>query len=311
MKKNPSSRLPLFFISALHESGGGFLGRLFDGHPELKVYPFEMQLGTKATKDGFEGYCFQPRYRWPRFPEKQMSPKALHQSIIDSELKKYLSDRNTSKFSSLDFQLNQKDWVNAFKRALKQNSRKISRPAVIESYLLSFFSCWRNRRKSQNERAVLGHCPVILYDAPDIFRDFPNTKMVHLIRNPLATFHDTRLRLPQLTVDEFTRIWNMTVCTAYYLARKYPERFRRVRYEKLISQRSQTLKEICRFFGIRFSSILSRPSWNGRRLDQIPPFGGIPEPSVQYEQRAQKALPGRTQIKIHQLTDSMEKLCNF
>lgn len=300
----------LFLISALHESGGGFLGRLFDGHPELKVYPFELQLGTKHSRDDFEGYCFQSRYRWPWFPEKIKNPETIHKNIIDSELKRYLSHRNASKFSSLDLQVDSKDWLVKFNRLLKRTGGNPSRPAIIESYLRSFFSSWKNRHTSPKEQAILGHCPILLYDAPDIFCDFPKARMVHLVRSPLTTFHDTRLRLPHLTVEEFCRIWNLTVYTAHSLEKAFPGRFRRFRYEKLISQRSRTLKEICRFFGIRFSSILSRPSWNGRRLDRIPPFGGIPEPSHKYEQQAERALSERVRIKILQLTDSAEKLCS-
>jgi len=32
----------LVLISAWNDSGGGFLHRLFDGHPECFVYPFEL-----------------------------------------------------------------------------------------------------------------------------------------------------------------------------------------------------------------------------------------------------------------------------
>lgn len=309
MKKNSASPLPLFLISALHESGGGFLARLFDGHPSLKVYPFELQLGTRNSKDGFEGYCFQPRYRWPEFPEPKADYETLHKNIIDSELKRYLKHRKTSKFSSLDLEISEPDWIQTFKRRLRGAGTKPSRPAIIAAYLSSFFSSWKNRLKSGKERAILGHCPILLYDAPAIFCDFRQAKMVHLIRNPLFTFHDTRLRLPHLKVEDFCRIWNLTTWLAFYLEKKYPKRFLRIRFESLISSRTKTLNDICRFFGIRFSNILLRPSWNGKRLDQISPFGGIPEPSLKYECFAQNALSKRIRTKILKLTDSPERLC--
>lgn len=307
---NLTSPLPLFFISALHESGGGSLGRLLDGHPELNVYPFEMQLGTKYSKEGVEGYCFQSRYRWPQFPERISDPETLHRSIIDSELKRYLSDRKRSKFSSFGLELRWNDWVSEFRRLLPSNPRDWSRPVIVAAYLSSLFSCWKNKERSGREHAILGHCPVILFDAPLIFCDFPKAKMVHLMRNPLATFYDTRRRLPHLRVEEFCNLWNLTASIAFCLEKKYPDRFRRISYEELLSDRAKALKGICRFFGIRFSSIILEPSWNKKRLDRIPPFGGIPEPSLSYERFAQNALPERVRRKILQLTDHLKKICS-
>jgi len=302
MISNTTSPLSLFLISALHESGGGYSGRLFDGHPQLKVYPFEMQLGLKTQKEDFEGYCFQPRYRWPRFPQSLKNYGQLHRSISDTELKRYLMDRSKSKFSRFELQISGADWKRDFARRLKKRRGRLRRPAIIEAYLLSFFSQWKNRIRSQREWAILGHCPVILFDAEAIFADFPKSKMVHLVRNPIATFHDTRLRLPKLKPQEFCAIWNFTAYFAHYCRIKYPSRLLVVRYENLISKKVETLKRMCRFFGISYSPCLQEPSWNGERLNSVWPFGGIPHPSTAYERSVGKSLPKKIRNSIKRFT---------
>lgn len=305
------SPLSLFLISALHESGGGFTARLFDGHPELKVYPFEMQLGTDASRDELRGYCFQPRYRWPHFPERVKNYEQLHRSITDTEVKRYLINRLASKFYAFDLQLSLGDWVRNFQRLLRRSKGKKTRSSVIESYLLSFFSSWKNRLRSKKEWAVLGHCPIILFDAEAVFCDFPNSKMVHLIRNPEATFHDTRLRLRHLKPKEFCSIWNLTAFFSHYCQKKYPRRFLVVRYENLISSKAKTLKLICGFLGISSSPKMLRPSWNGIPIGSVNPFGGIPDPSLTYERTLRKTLPKRMATVIKQMTFSARMLYGY
>ena len=55
------------FVSAVNDSGGGYLTRLLDGHPALRGYPFELQLGTGRTRCGFDEW-FAAKYRWPTLP---------------------------------------------------------------------------------------------------------------------------------------------------------------------------------------------------------------------------------------------------
>ena len=39
----------LLMIGAMYENGGNTTHRLLDGHPQLHVYPFESQLGTRLV----------------------------------------------------------------------------------------------------------------------------------------------------------------------------------------------------------------------------------------------------------------------
>ena len=39
----------LLMLGAMYENGGNTTHRLLDGHPQLFVYPFESQLGTRLV----------------------------------------------------------------------------------------------------------------------------------------------------------------------------------------------------------------------------------------------------------------------
>ncbi len=56
----------LLMLSAMYENGGNTTHRFLDGHPQLHVYPFESQIGTRTCATG-SARCFPLKYRWPEF----------------------------------------------------------------------------------------------------------------------------------------------------------------------------------------------------------------------------------------------------
>ena len=42
----------------MYENGGNTTHRLLDGHPQMFVYPFESQLGTRLVADHAQLVCF-------------------------------------------------------------------------------------------------------------------------------------------------------------------------------------------------------------------------------------------------------------
>ena len=56
----------LLMLSAMYENGGNTTHRFLDGHPQMFVYPFESQLGTRLVADALAS-TFPVKYRWPEF----------------------------------------------------------------------------------------------------------------------------------------------------------------------------------------------------------------------------------------------------
>jgi hypothetical protein len=70
-------------LGAMYENGGNTTHRFLDGHPELFVYPFESQLGTRLGSDPLSS-LFPVKYRWPTFA-LDATPAQDFMAIIDEE----------------------------------------------------------------------------------------------------------------------------------------------------------------------------------------------------------------------------------
>ena len=64
-----------------YENGGNTTHRLLDGHPNLFVYPFESQVGTKWVNDYLAG-MYPNKYRWPLFPNP-VSPEEAYEKCLE------------------------------------------------------------------------------------------------------------------------------------------------------------------------------------------------------------------------------------
>src|SRR5579872_4638074 len=91
----------LLMIGAMYENGGNTTHRFLDGHPELFVYPFESQVGTRLVQDELSS-LFPVKYRWPVFA-LDATPYQDYKAIIDEECKVRARTANVSKFRNSPF----------------------------------------------------------------------------------------------------------------------------------------------------------------------------------------------------------------
>lgn len=95
----------LIMISAMYENGGNTIHRMLDGHPELLVYPFESQLGTRLVAD--QWLTAVPfKYRWPEFPLNGDFAED-YELLFDEELKTRLRVPGRSKFKDAQLDLDE------------------------------------------------------------------------------------------------------------------------------------------------------------------------------------------------------------
>ena len=73
----------LLMIGAMYENGGNTTHRFLDGHPQMFVYPFESQPGTRLINDNLSA-MFPVKYRWPLFA-LDATPEEDYFAIIDEE----------------------------------------------------------------------------------------------------------------------------------------------------------------------------------------------------------------------------------
>ena len=297
----------LVLISAWNDSGGGFLHRLFDGHPECFVYPFELQLGTALLHDGFESW-FRPKYRWPILPEDlgAASPEQLFELFVDDEVKGYLRGRAASKFREFDLELSMEAWRTQFAARLGAAPRTPER--VIAAYVGGLFAAWRNRRGSGRERIYLGHCPTIVLDADRLLVDCPEARLIHVVRRPTSGFVDMRRRVPDVEVASYCRKWSLINMLGFYFAEKYPARMTTVRLDRLIEQQAAELGRLCAWLGLGYDAVLEGPTWNREPLAHLWPFGGVPVVSAAHERECEDSLSFEDRAVIDEETSAVRAL---
>ena len=275
----------LIQISAWNDSGGGFLHRLMDGHPGLDVWPFELLLGhDDLAPDTWDSAWFRGRFRWPRLAGlSSENGAALFNRIGDYELKAVLSDPTHAKHSAFPVPVSLEAWRERVAAYWRDESRH-DQASFLTLYMRSFFSLWDAEKAGKN-LPVLGHCPIAILDAPEIWADFPDARLIHVVRSPLGGFHDMRLRHPDLDADRYAEKWGLVNGFAATLGGKYPDRVRLVGLPDLLERREDTLRALCFWLGLDHDPVLATPSWRGRPLDplRMGPFGGVPSATAERE----------------------------
>ena len=102
--------------------------------------------------------------------------------------------------------------------------------------------------------------------ADPVFAAYPDAMMLHLIRDPRDRYASAIKRWPHQKgqVGGATVRWLYSVGLAKRNLKKYPERYKIVRYETLVSQPEATLREICTFLGEEYDpAMLTMSGANG------------------------------------------------
>ena len=161
--------MKLIMISAMYENGGNVFHRHLDGHPELLVYPFESQPGTRLVRDELLS-MFPFKYRWPAFPLEGRVEDDF-ELFFDEEAKTRLRRPDGSKFRDADFDMNEKDRKELFIDYMSGKERATG--TLVMAFLHATFEAWKNCKKTGKEKYYVGYSPIIGVDADRIFSDLP------------------------------------------------------------------------------------------------------------------------------------------
>lgn len=269
--------LPLVLIGAMYENGGNTTHRHLDGHPELFVYPFESQLGTKLVNDQYSS-MFPNKYRWPVF-DLAGTPERDFRAIIDEETKVRSRTPFVSKFRDWPFDLDDDRRCARFVELAAQRGR--SRAGNVVSFYQATFDSWNDLSRSGAERYYVGYSPVLVIDAEQILTEAPDAHFVHVVRNPWSAYADTKRRPVPLPLATYVQQWVVNQHVAHVAKARFPDRMHIVRLEDVLADPHTGLAPVCTALGIDpHHPALSGPSWNGQRLDQVYPWGTVRTPTV-------------------------------
>lgn len=266
-----SDQLRLLMIGAMYENGGNTTHRLLDGHPQLHVYPFESQLGTRFVTDHLSS-MFPLKYRWPTFA-LHATPEQDYRAIIDEEGKVRARTPHVSKFRDHPFDLDDDERMEIYSRIVREQGR--SRGGNVMAFMQATFEAWHDCRRTGREEVYVGYSPIVVVDAEKILADLPDAHVLHVVRNPWSAYADTKKRPVPLALETYMLGWTLNQQLALLHRERYPERLHILRTEDIMADPAGTLGDLCERLGLERSDALAQPSWNGMPLEEVYPWGTI------------------------------------
>jgi len=265
--------IPLLMIGAMYENGGNTVHRLLDGHPNLFVYPFESQLGTRLTADHLTS-VFPAKYRWPVFRLGATNEENYH-AIIDEECRVRVSTPQVSKFR---FELSERDRYSHFLDITQGGTQ--TRPRYVTAFLRATMLAWHDSCQTREPTALVGYSPIITVDSLSILSEMAQAHFIHVVRNPWSAYADTKHRPAPLPVAHYLHAWATVQLAALQVSRIHPDRFHLIRFEDVVADPLATLGAVCVRLGLPSASSLASPSWNGSPLSEVYPWGTIRIPTT-------------------------------
>ena len=279
----------LLMLGAMYENGGNTTHRLLDGHPQLFVYPFESQVGTRLVADKLAS-VFPVKYRWPVFA-LDATPEQDYAAIIDEEGKVRARTPHVSKFRDYPFDFSDDERRERYIQIVGELGR--SRAANMEAFFRATFDVWHDHNGSGREEIYVGYSPAIAVDAETILRELPAAHFLHVVRNPWSAYADTKKRPVPLSLRHYMLGWTMNQFFAVRLREKFPNRFHIIRAEDVMADSYEALGALCKKIGLEPAESLKTPSWNGNPLAEVYPWGTI-----------RKAAPEANLATANELSDA-------
>lgn len=262
----------LLMLGAMYENGGNTTHRFLDGHPELFVYPFESQIGSKLVNDAMTS-LFPVKYRWPVF-SLDATPEQDYFNIIDEEGKVRSRTPHVSKFRHMEFDMNDDERRDIYIDYIKKTGR--SAGDNVAAFFRATFDAWKNFNRSGREHWYVGYSPVFVVDTEKMLKALPNSQVLHVVRNPWSAYADTKKRPIPLSLENYMRAWTLNQYYALYFQSKYPDRVTVVRAEDVMADTKKALAPLCEKLGIsNQSDSFNTPSWNGIELEEVYPWGTL------------------------------------
>ena len=193
----------LLMLSAMYENGGNTTHRFLDGHPQMFVYPFESQPGTRMVNDHLSS-MFPVKYRWPVFA-LEATPYQDYKAIIDEECKVRARTPHVSKFRHMAFDFSDDERGQLYQQYINDSSR--SRPNNIAAFFRATFDAWKDYRRTGEEQIYVGYSPIIVVDADKILTELPQAHMLHIVRNPWSAYADTKKRPVPMSLSNYLLGW--------------------------------------------------------------------------------------------------------
>jgi len=285
-------------LGAMYENGGNTTHRFLDGHPQMYVYPFESQVGTRMVTDHLSS-MYPVKYRWPVFA-LDATPNQDYRAIIDEEGKVRSRTPQVSKFRHMPFDFSDDERAQFYEQHIKETGR--SRGNNMAAFFKATFDAWKDYKKTGEQSVYVGYSPIITVDAEKILNDLPQAHFLHVVRNPWSAYADTKKRPVPLPLSTYMLGWTMNQYFALLYKEKYPDRMHIVRTEDVMADSYGTLGAVCQKLGLEPAESLRKTTWNGTELEEVYPWGTLRKVTPDVNRATAMELSERERDEIRAFT---------
>ena len=234
------------FICGHRKGGTTMFHNLFDGHPELVVYPSDLNLL----------YAYFPKYLMEEYSSEER--KVRLDRILFTDLARELKLNNQENNLDID---KFRSWF-----FLALGNDFTSMRAIITS-LIATFSDLVNE---QNRIPVIKETSIEIY-ATEIFDWFPQAKFIQLLRDPRDNYGALKSgvnkyysKLGENEKETLASLINrakLGMEIGFYNLKKYgPNRYKILKFEDVISNPEHEMRGVAEFINITFDRILLSPT---------------------------------------------------
>ncbi len=259
-------------INSQPRSGSSLLARMFDGHSNLCVFPHEMRFSI--AKDQL------PPLEMFRTDDFEAVKKMLNTQGNFSKTKLF----SKQQYKQFDIAFDYKKFEDLFRQFWeKENIESRTMGRAFLSQAETFFRVVDDGRQWKENNAVqyfVGHCARSwLIPADKIFKEFPDGYIIQLVRDPRAVYiskkwgHDYLEKNIQSYRESHMTQWINACVQAFKNAIKYPERYYVMKYEDLVINPEEKMRDLSDFLGIPFENVLLKPQYFGNSWEGNSTFG--------------------------------------
>ncbi len=234
------------FIVGVGRSGTKFLMNVLNNHSQINIAP--------------ETHCFSTLLHHGLKKVIRKVGDLNQDSNLEILVHKMVNEEIFGTFWKPPFPLKQEKLLERF----KTSSRKLQ----------DIFTILIDEHRILHNKLIAGEkTPSHLYHVDTLFEWFPNAKVIHIIRDPrdiLASEINKNLK-PDYPLQKgsffynwglFMYVliqWNLAIRLNRKYLQKYPRNYTSIRYEDLLLNHEQTVREVCNFLNVDFEEAMLHP----------------------------------------------------
>lgn len=246
----------LIFLTGHRKAGTTLLHTLFDGHPDLLVYPTDVSIL----------YAYYPAF-------------ALDKNLSDHELRRRLTrviGQSLSRVSPADTAVAQENVAEEFLRCFWDGGHEFDLRDMAELLgALADAWCRYSGVPPSEATCVLKETSQSVH-LTELLASHPNLRMVQIVRDPRDNYAALKAGVTkyysQMGEGEYETLASainrcrMDMMAAEINRTTYPDNFYVLRFEDLVNDPQKEVDALCAFLGIRFDPVLLRPTKMGRHF---------------------------------------------